>query len=92
MKLDLHILDDFGLQAFDIHAREALMDIIEDRYSNHSTIVSSQIPVSTWYDIIGEGTIADAILDRLVKSSHRIDKGSISKKINFEKLIMIIFM
>jgi DNA replication protein DnaC len=73
MKMDLLILDDFGLQAFDIHAREALMDIIEDRFRNHSTIVSSQIPVSTWYDIIGEGTIADAILDRLVNSSHRID-------------------
>jgi len=81
MKLDLLILDDFGLQAFDIHAREALMDIIEDRYSNHSTIVSSQIPVSTWYDIIGEGTIADAILDRLVNSSHRIDlKGESLRK------------
>jgi len=81
MKLDLLILDDFGLQAFDIHAREALMDIIEDRFSNHSTIVSSQIPVSTWYDIIGEGTIADAILDRLVNSSHRIDlKGESLRK------------
>jgi len=81
MKLDLLVLDDFGLQAFDIHAREALMDIIEDRYSNHSTIVSSQIPVSTWYDIIGEGTIADAILDRLVNSSHRIDlKGESLRK------------
>lgn len=82
MKLDLLILDDFGLQAFDIHAREALMDIIEDRFSNNSTIVSSQIPVSTWYDIIGEGTIADAILDRLVNSSHRIDlKGESLRKL-----------
>jgi len=81
MKLDLLILDDFGLQAFDVHARETLMDIIEDRFSNHSTIVSSQIPVSTWYDIIGEGTIADAILDRLVNSSHRIDlKGESLRK------------
>ena len=81
MKLDLLILDDFGLQAFDVHAREALMDIIEDRFSNKSTIVSSQIPVSTWYDIIGEGTIADAILDRLVNSSHRIDlKGDSLRK------------
>lgn len=72
-KIDLLILDDFGLQAFDVHAREALMDIIDDRYNQSSTIVSSQIPVSVWYDIIGEGTIADAILDRLVNSSHRID-------------------
>lgn len=81
MKVDLLILDDFGLQAFDNHAREALMDIIEDRFNNKSTIVSSQIPVSAWYEIIGEGTIADAILDRLVNSSHRIDlKGESLRK------------
>ena len=88
MKNELIILDDFGLQAFDNHARDSLMDIIEDRYSHKSTIVASQIPVSTWYDIIGEGTIADAILDRIVNSSHRIDlKGeSLRKDIlkNFE--------
>lgn len=82
-KTELLILDDFGLQAFDNNARDALMDIIDERFSNQSTIVCSQIPVSAWYDIIGEGTIADAILDRLVNSSHRIDlKGeSLRKKI-----------
>ncbi|GMT46428.1 MAG: hypothetical protein IEMM0006_2260 [bacterium] len=75
------ILDDFGLQSFDNHARDALMDIIEDRFNTKSTIVSSQIPVSAWYDIIGEGTIADAILDRLVNSSHRIElKGESMRK------------
>jgi DNA replication protein DnaC len=80
-KVDLLILDDFGLQAFDNHAREALMDVIDDRFNKNSTIVSSQIPVSSWYDIIGEGTIADAILDRLVNSSHRIDlKGESMRK------------
>ena len=80
-KTDLLILDDFGLQAFDNHAREALMDVIDDRFNRKSTIVSSQIPVSAWYDIIGEGTIADAILDRLVNSSHRIDlKGESLRK------------
>ncbi len=80
-KIDLLILDDFGLQAFDNQARESLMDIIDDRYNQTSTIVSSQIPVSVWYDIIGEGTIADAILDRLVNSSHRIDlKGDSLRK------------
>jgi DNA replication protein DnaC len=80
-KTDLLILDDFGLQAFDTHAREALMDIIDDRYNQSSTIIASQIPVSVWYDIIGEGTIADAILDRLVNSSHRIDlKGESLRK------------
>jgi DNA replication protein DnaC len=80
-KANLLILDDFGLQAFDNHSREMLMDIIDDRYNKMSTIVSSQIPVSVWYDIIGEGTIADAILDRIVNSSHRIDlKGESMRK------------
>ena len=83
LKVNLLILDDFGLQAFDNHAREALMDIIDERFNTKSTIISSQIPVSMWYDIIGESTIADAILDRIVNSSHMIDlKGeSLRKKI-----------
>lgn len=81
LKTDLLILDDFGLQSFDNHAREALMDIIDDRYNKASTIISSQIPVSAWYDIIGESTIADAILDRIVNSSHRLDlKGESLRK------------
>lgn len=80
-RVDLLILDDFGLQAFDKQARESLMDIIDDRHQNCSTIISSQIPVSVWYDIIGEGTIADAILDRIVNSSHRINlKGESLRK------------
>jgi DNA replication protein DnaC len=81
MKMELLILDDFGLQAFDNHARETLMDIIDDRFNKCSTIIASQLPVSVWYDIIGEGTIADAILDRIVNSSHRIDlKGESLRK------------
>lgn len=87
LKNDLLILDDFGLKSFDNHAREALLDITEDRYSTKSTIISSQIPVSIWHEIIGEGTIADAILDRIVNSSHRINlKGeSLRKEILNEK-------
>ncbi|AUS04889.1 IS21-like element helper ATPase IstB [Pseudotamlana carrageenivorans] len=73
LKVDLLILDDFGLQSFDNQDREALMDIIDERYDKKATIVASQIPVSAWYDIIGESTIADAILDRIVNSSHRIN-------------------
>ena len=60
--MNLLILDDFGLQAFDQHAREILMDIIDDRFDQNSTVVASQIPVANWYDLIGEGTIADASL------------------------------
>lgn len=81
-KMELLILDDFGLQAFDNQDRETLMDIIDDRHGKKSTMISSQIPVSAWYEIIGgERTIADAILDRIVNSSHRIDlKGESLRK------------
>ncbi|MDX2345341.1 MAG: IS21-like element helper ATPase IstB [Legionella sp.] len=82
-KINLLILDDFGLQAFDNNARDVLMDIIDDRFNKMSTIVSSQLPVSLWYDIIGEGTIADAILDRLVNSSHRINLNGESLRKGF---------
>lgn len=80
--VQLLILDDFGLQAFDNQDRETMMDIIDDRHGKRSTIISSQIPVSAWYEIIGgQGTIADAILDRIVNSSHRIDlKGDSLRK------------
>lgn len=70
---DLLILDDFGLQPFDSQSRVVLLDIIEDRYEKHSTIITSQIPVKEWYDIIGEKTIADAILDRIVHQSLRVE-------------------
>lgn len=80
-KAELLILDDFGLLKMDQVAKEILMDIIDDRYSSQSTIICSQIPVSAWYGLIGEGTIADAILDRIVHSSHRIDlKGESMRK------------
>ena len=71
-KVDVLILDDFGLHAFDNQSREILLDVIDERHNYASTIMSSQIPVSAWYELIGEQTIADAILDRIVNSSHRI--------------------
>lgn len=86
-KQDLFILDDFGMQAFDVNARMALMEIIEDRHGKKSTIISSQLPTNKWYEIIGESTIADAILDRLFNCSHKIElKGeSMRKSNNFVK-------
>lgn len=72
-KQDLLILDDFGLKPLDNINRHALMEIIEDRHGQKSTIIASQLPVSKWHDIIGEKTLADAILDRLVHAAHRID-------------------
>lgn len=69
----LIILDDFGLQPLDGQNRIALLELIEDRHNRGSMLLTSQIPVSKWYEIIGEKTIADAILDRLIHQSHRIE-------------------
>ncbi|NME73049.1 IS21-like element helper ATPase IstB [Flammeovirga aprica] len=72
-RTDLLIIDDFGIHEFNNEVRTAFLDIIEMRYDQSSSIVCSQLPVSKWYDTIGEPTIADAILDRIVNSSHRLD-------------------
>jgi DNA replication protein DnaC len=72
-KQDLLIIDDFGLQAMDNHSRSVLIEIIEDRHGKRSTLITSQVPVKQWHDVIGEKTIADAILDRLVHNAHRIE-------------------
>ena len=80
-KQDLLILDDFGLKALDTINRHSFMEIIEDRHGKHSTIIASQLPVEAWHEIIGEQTIADAILDRLVHTAHRINiKGESMRK------------
>jgi len=82
-KANLLIIDDFGLSHLEHNGQMDLMEIIEDRHGKFSTIIASQLPVSSWYEIIGEATIADAILDRLVHTSHRIElKGeSLRKKL-----------
>ena len=89
-KHDLLILDDFGLQPLDGESRLALLEIMEDRHGEKSTLISTQIPVETWHDLIGESTIADAIMDRLVYSSHRLelDGDSLRKlyQLNMEKI------
>lgn len=72
-RTDLLILDDFAMQAFDSQSRGILMDIIEDRHQKRATIITSQIPVKAWHDAIGEKTVADAILDRLVHHSLRVE-------------------
>ena len=80
-KIRLLILDDFGLTHLEKQQQLDLMEIIEDRHARHSTIIASQLPVASWFDIIGEPTIADAILDRLVHTSHRIElKGESLRK------------
>jgi len=78
---DLLILDDFGLLPIDNQNRSALMEIIEDRHTKASMIITSQLPVNAWHDVIGEKTIADAILDRIVHDAHRIElKGESMRK------------
>ncbi len=82
-KMNLIILDDFGLHPLDSVIRLALLQILEDRYDKKSIIVTSQLPVSKWYDYIGDPTLADAIMDRMAVKAHRIElKGdSLRKKI-----------
>ena len=78
---NLLILDDFGIQPFDAQGRAMLMEIIEDRHGKGSIIVTSQVPVNKWHDVIGDKTMADAILDRIVHQSHRIElKGESMRK------------
>ena len=69
----LLIIDDFGLHPMDNQARLTFLEIIEDRYQKGATIINSQIPVQSWYEVIGDKTIADAIMDRLVHQSKRIE-------------------
>jgi DNA replication protein DnaC len=72
-KQDLLILDDFGIQPFDMQSRLTLLEIIEDRHGKRSTVFTSQVPVRQWHEVIGEKTVADAILDRIVHDAHRIE-------------------
>lgn len=81
-KTDLLIIDDFGLTAWDAQQRLDMMEIFEDRHAKNATIIVSQLPVASWYELIGEPTIADAILDRIVHAAHRIElKGDSLRKI-----------
>jgi len=72
-KTSLFILDDFGLTHLEQQQQFDLMEIIEDRHGKKSTIIASQLPIASWYDIIRDATIADGIIDRLVHTSYRID-------------------
>jgi len=71
-RVDVLILDDWGLEPLDANARHDLLEILEERHGRRSMIVTSQLPVDRWHDVIGDPTYADAILDRLVHSAHRI--------------------
>lgn len=80
-RAELVIFDDFGLQPLDSKDRMSLLEILEDRHGKSSTVVVTQIPVSKWHEVIGDSTVADAICDRLVHSSMKIDmKGESVRK------------
>ena len=82
--LDLLIIDDWGLEPLNAATRNDLMEIMDDRYERSATIIISQLPTEQWYQAIGDNTLADAILDRLMHNAHRINlKGeSMRKKMN----------
>ena len=71
-RVQLLILDDWGLSVLSAPERRDLLEILDDRHGRASTIVTSQIPVETWHDVIGDPTLGDAILDRLVHNAHRL--------------------
>jgi DNA replication protein DnaC len=80
-KTDLIILDDWGLAKFTAEQRRDLLELLDDRHGNRSTVVTSQVPVDHWHEVIGDHTLADAILDRLVHSAYRINlKGESMRK------------
>ncbi|HFD33285.1 MAG TPA: AAA family ATPase [Gammaproteobacteria bacterium] len=72
-RVDLLILDDWALAPLTVRGRHELLELVDDRIRSGSILISSQLPIEQWHDYIGEPTIADAILDRLVHSAHRID-------------------
>ena len=67
------ILDDWGLSSLSEQDRNDLLEIMEDRHGVHSTIVTTQLPIENWHEMIGNPTIADAIMDRLVHNAHRLE-------------------
>jgi DNA replication protein DnaC len=80
-KQSLVILDDFGLQQLTQDIKLTLLQLLEDRYEKKSVIITSQLPVSKWYEYINDPTLADAILDRLTANSIRIElKGESRRK------------
>ncbi|MCK5366331.1 MAG: ATP-binding protein, partial [Gammaproteobacteria bacterium] len=80
------ILDDWGPERLNAEQRRDLMEIVEDRYQNAATLITSQLPLAKWHDVIGEPTFADAILDRIVHNAHRIElDGPSMRKIEADK-------
>lgn len=87
-KIKLLIIDDWGLDSLNQQNRNDLLEIIEDRHGNGATLITSQLPTNHWHDAIGEATLADAILDRLLHNAHKIQlQGESMRKIMANKNI-----
>jgi DNA replication protein DnaC len=79
-RVDLLLLDDWGLAPLNPDQARDLLEILDDRYQSRSTLVAGQVPVEAWHAIIGDPTLADAALDRLVHNAHRIALGGDSQR------------
>jgi DNA replication protein DnaC len=80
-RVDLLVLDDWGPEPLAADQRRDLLEIVEDRYNSGSLIITSQVPIDRWYEIVGNPTLADAILDRVIHNAHRIElKGDSLRK------------
>jgi DNA replication protein DnaC len=86
-KANLLILDDWGPERLSAEQRRDLMEIVEDRYQNAATLITSQLPLAKWHEVIGEPTFADAILDRIVHNAHRIELDGPSMRKTFSENI-----
>lgn len=85
-KARLIIFDDFGLQPISHQVKLVILQILEDRYEQAATIISSQLPVAKWYDYLDEPTLADAILDRIIPRAHRIELTGKSRRKKLENI------
>ena len=85
MKYDVLLMDDLGIAPLNDEQRRDLLEIIDERHNKKSTIITSQLPVKLWHEAIGDKTLADAILDRLVHNAYRIElKGESLRKLRSE--------
>ena len=80
VKVDLLVLDDWGPDRLSASQRRDLMEIVEDRHGRGSILITSQLPVATWHEVIGEPTLGDAILDRLVHNAYRLELHGLSMR------------
>lgn len=85
-RVQLLILDDWAITPLTAEQRRDLLEIVDDRHERASTVITSQIPVERWHEHIGNPTIADAVLDRLVHGAHRLElKGESMRKLKAAK-------